>query len=603
MNEQTNVGPDSATPPGKRPGSARGTAFKVAALVLATLCLVIGAACWLRNGTETQTAEGEKPADDGLGLYFNWPDPLFTVVLSAQEHGYLQPCGCSDPQYGGLERRFNFIQALRLPKGQGGRGWPVVAYDLGDIAQKEAPAKLANVQALIKYRYSMYALKAMGYSAVSFGEYEAALPLSAAMDEYALNEDKPPVLAFNLLKKDTLFPDKDRKGPEWGKSYVGSWQVTQVTPKVKVSALGVIGTHDEDSVKDLIKKGILPGGLNLPPSVGKQITEMDSKTKFDPANKAMPAGVAAMGVRNPEFRVLLYQGPLELAKLIPQVAPDFNVILCLSQEDEPPGRPEVVKTAKGETWVVRVGHKGKNVGVVGVFPPQNPGGPFEMKYQLVSIAPVYKAKPADEKGHPILGLMQRYTKELKDEDYLGKYGKVPHATQAALKDKPLAGGINTSDYVGSAACKECHPTASGIWAKSKHSGAYATLVGAKNPSLREYDAECIVCHTVGFRNQTGFANAAKTPNLKDVGCESCHGPSGAHVKRPRDKDIRALINPWKAPADETPKQKTARQLKIEGMCRDCHDQDNDVTWKAFLPKWAQVEHPTPPGGEKREGEE
>jgi hypothetical protein len=598
MNEQTNVGPDSVTPAGKRPGSARGTAFKVGALLLAALCLVIGAACWLRNGTETTT--DQKPADDGRGLFFKWPEPLFTVVLSAQEHGYLQPCGCSDPQYGGLERRYNFIQSLRLPKGQGGRGWPVVAYDLGDIAPKEGPAKLANVQGLIKYRYSMTALKLMGYSAVSFGEYEAALPLSAAMDEYALNDPKPPVLSFNMTDKDRLFPDKERTGPEWGKSYVGSWQVTQVTPDVKVSAVGVIGTHDPKTVAALLAAGKVPAGVTIPPSVGGQISASEPKINFGAADKAIPAGVAAMNVRNPEFRVLLYQGPVELAKLIPLADPDFNIILCLSQEDEPPGRPEVVQTARGETWVIRVGHKGKNIGVVGVF--RGKGTAFDMKYQLVPMGPEYKTPAEAAKGQPIIAVMERYSRELKAEDYLSKFGKVPHATQAALKLAPAA-GVGASEYVGSAACKDCHPTAFGVWTKSKHSGAYSTLVGARNPSLREFDAECIVCHTVGFRYQSGFASAAKTPNLKDVGCESCHGPCEAHVKRPRNAAIHALINPWKAPAGETPKAMTARQLKIEGMCRECHDSENDVTWKAFLPKWKDVEHMTPPGGEKRNGEE
>jgi hypothetical protein len=610
MSEQTNVGPNSATPAGRRPGSARGTAVKVAALVLASLCLVIGAACWLHNGgTETPTTEQSPPAND-RGLFFKWPEPLFTVVLSAQEYGYLQPCGCSDPQYGGLERRYNVLQSLRLPKNQGGRGWPVVAYDLGDIAQKEGPAKLANVQALIKYRYSMHALRLMGYSAVSFGETEAALPLSAAIDEYALNESKPPVLAYNLANKDKLFPDKQRTEPEWEKSYVGSWQVSQVTPDVKVSALGIIGTHDPEAIKGWIKKGVLPAGLDLPPSVGKQITDIDPKAKFTPANAAMPAGVAAMGARNPDFRVLLYQGPVELARLIPKAVPDFNIVLCLGVEDEPPGQPEVVKTAKGETWVIRVGHKGKNIGVVGVFKPQKAGAPFEMKYQLVPIGPEYKTPPAQAPGQPIIALMERYTKELKADDYLSKYGKLPHGTQVALKRTPVA-GVAASEYVGSAACQECHPNSFKIWKDSKHSGAYATLEGAKNPSLREYDAECIVCHTVGFRYQSGFASAARTPNLKDVGCESCHGPCEAHVKRPRSAEIRALINPWKAPPGETPAQQAARQLKIQGMCMECHDHDNDVNWKddpktgetAFAKKWKHVVHMMPPGGEKRKVEE
>ncbi len=611
MNEQSKVGPDSAAPSGKRPAPARGTAFKVGALVLATLCLVIGAACWLHKGEKAEDAPQGTAGDDGSGLFFGWDTPLFAVVLSAQEHGYLQPCGCSDPQIGGLERRYNFLQSLRLPKDKGGRGWPVVAYDLGDIAQTQAPAKLANTQALIKYHYSMDALKIMGYSAVSFGESEASLPLSAAMDEYALNEGKPPVLALNLLGKDKQFPlsedDIKHTGPGWDKSYVGSWATTQVTPAIKVGAVGVIGTHDPAAVAALVAAGKLPKGVAIPPSVGSVITASEPKTKFDPADKAIAAGVTTLKGQNTDFRVLLYQGPVELAKLIPLADPDFNIILCVSQEDEPPGRPEVVKTAKGETWVVRVGHKGKNLGVVGVFRGKA-GTPFDMKYELVRMDPRYKTPAGQENKQPIIDLMERYTRELKREDYLSKNGKVPHSLQAAIRNNPkLAAFVKTSGYVGSAKCQDCHPTAFKVWAGSKHSQAYGSLVNAKHPSLRDYDPECVVCHTVGFRYQDGFANLKATPNLKDVGCESCHGPGEAHVKRPRDLDIRALINPYKAPAEETPKDKLARERRIEGMCMECHDHENDVTWvddpttkeAAFSKKWKHVEHMTPPDEKKK----
>jgi hypothetical protein len=597
MNEQTNVGPDSATPAGKRPGSARGTAFKVAALVLTTLCLVIGAACWLRNSEKAADPPPQGASEDPSGLFFKWPEPLFAVVLSAQEHGYLQPCGCSDPQYGGLERRYNFIQSLRLPKDKGGRGWPVVTYDLGDIIQTEAPAKLPNLQALIKYRYSMLARQIMGYSAVSFGESEAAQGLSFVIDEYALNENKPPILAANLRDKDKHFPaDDDDKhpGPEWGKSYVGSWQVTQVTPDVKVSALGIIGTHHPDKINELVTKGLLPKGISIPPSVGLRTTEMNPKIKFVSAADAIPVGLKAMKARNPDFRVLLYQGPVELAKLIPLADPDFNVILCLSQEDEPPGRPEVVKNAKGgETFVIRVGHKGKHVGVVGVFRPK-PGAPLEMKYQLVPMGPTYKTPAAEAKGQPIIDLMEHYTAELKRDDFLAKYAraKIPHSTQATIKITPKLAALGASGYAGSDTCRKCHDKAYKIWKDTDHHKAYATLTGdkAKHPSLREYDPECVVCHTVGFRYQGGFANAKDTPNLKDVGCESCHGPSEIHVKNPNNAALYALINPWRAPEGETPAQKTKRELRIEGMCRQCHDSENDVTWKAYAPKWAKIVH-------------
>ncbi len=100
-------------------------------------------------------------------------------MLTADQHGYLSPCGCSEPQKGGLERRYNFLQMLKE------RGWPVVAVDLGNVPQAEAPAGLPNKQGLIKYRYAMQAMKEMGYTAVGVGDHEASMPLLTALAEFA----------------------------------------------------------------------------------------------------------------------------------------------------------------------------------------------------------------------------------------------------------------------------------------------------------------------------------------------------------------------------------------------------------------------------------
>src|SRR5437764_4789532 len=95
-------------------------------------------------------------------LFKDWPKPDVALVLSAEQHGYLLPCGCSRPQVGGLERRYNFLERLRA------KGWAVAPVDLGDIPQgpKQLPRQMPNVQGLIKYRYSMESLKKMGYLAV-----------------------------------------------------------------------------------------------------------------------------------------------------------------------------------------------------------------------------------------------------------------------------------------------------------------------------------------------------------------------------------------------------------------------------------------------------
>src|SRR4051812_7535707 len=74
---------------------------------------------------------GGEPNVGGLPLFTHWPQnqkPEAVLVLTNQTFGYLSPCGCSRPQKGGLERRYNFMQSLRA------KGWPVIGLDGGDIS-------------------------------------------------------------------------------------------------------------------------------------------------------------------------------------------------------------------------------------------------------------------------------------------------------------------------------------------------------------------------------------------------------------------------------------------------------------------------------------
>src|SRR5438105_5633256 len=182
--------------------SGRGTAFKLTTLVLAAASLVAITgvmARWLRPAED-----GDSPAKSdklSVRLFRDWPKPELALIISGQQEGYLLPCGCSRPQKGGLERRYNFVQLLKA------RGWPIAEVDLGDVPQLKGPQDLPNVQGLIKYRYSMEALKKIGYSAVGVSGNELAMPLDKIVGEWALNESSPKLLAAN-------FKNKDDKGSE-----------------------------------------------------------------------------------------------------------------------------------------------------------------------------------------------------------------------------------------------------------------------------------------------------------------------------------------------------------------------------------------------------
>lgn len=88
--------------------------------------------------------------------------------------------------------------------------------------------------------------------------------------------------------------------------------------------------------------------------------------------------------------------------------------------------------------------------------------------------------------------------------------------------------IETDPYAGNLTCMGCHPKEAQIWKKSQHSSALTTLhkVG------HQKDPDCVGCHVVGLESESGFRDEGRTPQLKQVGCESCHGPGKNHSQKP-----------------------------------------------------------------------
>lgn len=119
------------------PLPARGPAFQIAAVMLVLVSLSATGFLmlrWLREPDANPPAGAVgQSAPPPSRLFWDWPKdvkPELVVLLTGEQHGYMQPCGCTSPQYGGLERRYNFMQQLMKD-----RRWPVAALDVGDIAQ------------------------------------------------------------------------------------------------------------------------------------------------------------------------------------------------------------------------------------------------------------------------------------------------------------------------------------------------------------------------------------------------------------------------------------------------------------------------------------
>lgn len=87
-----------------------------------------------------------------------------------------------------------------------------------------------------------------------------------------------------------------------------------------------------------------------------------------------------------------------------------------------------------------------------------------------------------------------------------------------------------SRYAGSASCKSCHEDEYkrfSMHSPKAHSWKSISVM-ASDLTQKEVQ-ECYECHTTGY-GKGGFVSYEQTPELADVGCETCHGPGAEHAE-------------------------------------------------------------------------
>ena len=91
-------------------------------------------------------------------------------------------------------------------------------------------------------------------------------------------------------------------------------------------------------------------------------------------------------------------------------------------------------------------------------------------------------------------------------------------------------GQDGATYIGAAKCMMCHADQHKAWGEMKHSKAFDVLTPEQIASGKDDKGKtCVSCHTTGY-GQGGFESVEKSPKLKGVGCESCHGAGSLHQK-------------------------------------------------------------------------
>ena len=97
-------------------------------------------------------------------------------------------------------------------------------------------------------------------------------------------------------------------------------------------------------------------------------------------------------------------------------------------------------------------------------------------------------------------------------------------------------------YVGSESCKECHASEYDSFKQfNKKAHSFQSIARLKKGLEETELKKCFECHTTGYGKEGGFRSEQETPQLKDAGCEVCHGPGSVHSETGDPKDIRGKL--------------------------------------------------------------
>ncbi|MCE9526336.1 MAG: hypothetical protein K8R36_09815, partial [Planctomycetales bacterium] len=113
--------------------------------------------------------------DSDKPLFEGWKDPAAVIMLTGEMHGYLEPCGCSLIQYGGLARRDDLLRQIREVF-----KWQATGFDLGGLINRPHRS-----QAAYKYRFAFDALVDMKYAGVAMGAEEMKLDIASLLGKPA----------------------------------------------------------------------------------------------------------------------------------------------------------------------------------------------------------------------------------------------------------------------------------------------------------------------------------------------------------------------------------------------------------------------------------
>lgn len=300
---------------------------------------------------EAASPAGSATPGEDPHQYREWPVPDVALVFTGQQHGYIEPCGCTglENQKGGVARRFTFLQQLRE------RGWQLLPIDAGNQIRR------FGRQGEIKYHRTLEALRKMDYQAVGFGPDDLRLSVGDLIQEAAAETP--------------------------GESLYASGNVVLLDPSLM------------PAFKVLSKGGWKIGVTSIldPAASGGAVSE---EIAVQPPVESAQAAMEQLAAESPDFRVLTFFGDEKAAKELVRAVPGFDLVVVAGGYGEPTYQPQPIENST--TKMIVTGSKGMYAGLIGLYE----GRP--MRYARVALTDEFEDAPEMRQ------LMADYQAQLRD---------------------------------------------------------------------------------------------------------------------------------------------------------------------------------------------
>ena len=459
-------------------------------------------------------------------LFEGWPKPAVALVITGQQNGYIEPCGCTGlaNQKGGLARRHTFIRSLRE------RGWPVVPLDVGNQTRR------VGEQEQIKFARAADALREMEYAAVAFGSEDLRLPMTALIN--ATNPDGSDNTIFVGANVAVLTRELQP-----------TFKVIEAGGK-KIGVTAVLGAEHEEKLK---AKG--------------------DDFVHEPPLPALKAAAAALQAQKCDYYVLLAHASIEETKTLAKEVPIFDVVVTSGGYGEPTAELEQIPGTK--SLLAQVGTKGMYAGVVGFFDDkQQP-----IRYQRVPLDDRFSDSPEMRQ------LMAEYQKQLEQLglDELKVFPR-KHPSGHQFVGSETCAGCHTKAAVVWEKTSHAHATESLI-----HPGERGDVPRHFDPECLSCHVTGWEPQKY-YPFEGGYLSLQDTPHMQHNGCENCHGPGSAHVAaengegNPSAALIEQLRNDMRLPLAGGVAERKCME------CHDLDNSPDFHLEGAFEKYWKKVEH-------------